>query len=152
MYDIYGTHQEALAWALGRAAHGSILEVGIGWWSTPCLHGFCEATGRQLVSVENQSGWMNEIAPIYANQWHTFWWDHPAVAPDLKWAIALIDGDALKRALFIRALQANCNCVVVHDTEPDSRNHYPEMEEALSEWPNRKDFTRIVPHTAVVWK
>ena len=150
MYDIYGTHQEALAWALGRAAPGAILEIGIGWWSTPCLHGFCEATGRQLISVESQSNWMQELAPVYTNQWHSFWWDIPLDTG--PWAMGLIDGDALNRGPLIHTLRSECDCLVVHDTEPDLRINYPGMEEALLEWPNRRNFERIVPHTAVVWR
>lgn len=148
--DPYGTHQEALAWALGRAERGSILEIGIGWWSTPLLHGFCEATSRRLASVETTSKWLLEVAPVFAAEWHGFWSQIPAATD--PWALVLIDGDASQRAPLIHSLRENCQCLVVHDTEPESRPNYPGMEEALAEWPNRRDFTRLAPHTTVVWK
>ena len=145
--DLYGTHQEALAWAAAQIDKGPVLEVGAGWWSTPWLHGFCEASERLLLTLEGHSVWLMGIAPLFANDRHRFVSD----VPDMDFALALVDGGDPDRARYVRALNGRCQYLVCHDTEESSRYNYPEMEQSLAEWPNRRDFQRLWPHTTVVW-
>lgn len=150
--DPYGTHQEALAWAAAQTGSGEVLEVGAGWWSTPWLHGFCEASGRKMTTLERDANWLMGIAPVYATEWHAFASDlSDEVLGSMNVALALVDGGDPNRARYVNALRGNCEFLVCHDTEEMSRIHYPGMEEALAEWPHRRDFARLWPHATVVW-
>lgn len=150
--DPYGMHQEALAWAAAQIGEGEVLEVGAGWWSTPWLHGFCEATERELTTLERDGNWLIGIAPVYGTYWHNFAGDLPdEFLSSREWALALVDGGDPDRARYINLLRGHCQFLVCHDTEETSRIHYPGMEEALAEWPNRRDFARLWPNATVVW-
>lgn len=94
--------------------------------------------------------WLKGMSERYQNEWHGFGEDQMDFS-GTWWALALIDGHADHRARYINALLGNCQYVVVHDTEPESRINYLGMEEALAAWPNRRDFTWLAPHTTVVW-
>jgi len=156
----YSTHQQALAWAAVQAGPGDVLEIGAGWWSTPWLHGFCEASERFMLSVERDTSWLLGIAPLYANPWHGFVSEISyETLSDMNLALTLVDGGDPDRATYVRAVRNNCRYVVCHDTEPESMIHYPDMAEALADWPNRRDFIRPSsisfqewPSTTVVWQ
>jgi hypothetical protein len=152
-YDPYGTHIEALAWALAKAPEGPVLELGGGWFSTPLLRGWCEATGRLLITAERDEAWRAGLSARFADSdgHHLL----PG-APTLDWALVLVDsgGDTAAgspRAEAIRLLRDHAAVLVCHDTEPESRYNYPGMEAALAAWPNRRDFVRLTPQTTVVW-
>lgn len=61
----------ALGYALG-ASKGPVIELGIGHFSTPFLHEFCKASGRDLYSVESDHAWRNAFDEIYGCDFHRF--------------------------------------------------------------------------------
>jgi len=148
--DPYGTHQEALAWAMAKVANieGSIVEAGCGWWSTPLLHGFAEGSGREILSLDAYPEYLQGFEARYGDTFHGFGDDQLEFSGV---ALALVDGGDPDRARYVNALRGNCAYLVCHDTEATSRQHYPGMEEALALWPNRREFARAYPNTTVVW-
>jgi hypothetical protein len=150
--DPFGTHLQAVAWAAAQIGPGEVIEIGAGWWSTPWLHGFCEATSRSMTTIEQNESWLIGIASLYPEEWHKFYVgiSYEDLAP-MKIALAFIDGGEPYRARYIRAMRNNCQYLICHDTEPESVHNHPDMEEALSDWPNRRDFNQVWPSTTVVW-
>ena len=52
----YGTHLAPLIRAMERTT-GPVLELGVGFFSTPYLHYACQSTGRHLTSYETSKTW-----------------------------------------------------------------------------------------------
>lgn len=47
---------------------GAVLEVGGGEWSTPFLHRFCVATGRKLVTIDEDQRYVQPYLPMCCEQ------------------------------------------------------------------------------------
>lgn len=150
------THLEALAWAMGQAGPGAVLEVGSGFYSTPVLHGWAEAQGRWLCTVETEFAWASQWSVRYPQKWHRFDVQRRGKIelPSEHYALAIVDGISEDRAAWIRALydHSPTTLVVVHDTEPTRAEELPGVREALEDWPNRKDWTHLYPFTTAVWR
>lgn len=61
--------------ALTRAlvsSHGPVIEIGIGHFSTPVLHEYCEASRRKLISVESDPVWAKALKDVYESPFHEF--------------------------------------------------------------------------------
>jgi hypothetical protein len=147
------SHLEALAWAATLANPGPFLEMGGGWFSTPLLHGVCAATTRTLLTLDSSSEWVEELAQTYATDWHEVRHEATASIPREHWALALVDGAAEHRAVHVRALRGMgmAGPVVVHDVEPEVLPEYPGLAQALDLWPHQVRFTRLIPHTVVLF-
>lgn len=52
----WSSFMPALGYALG-ASQGTVIELGMGHFSTPFLHEYCKATKRNLISVEESRIW-----------------------------------------------------------------------------------------------
>lgn len=150
----YASHLEALTWAVA-STDGPVLELGGGWFSTPMLHGLCEATHRELVTVETNAK-MREELQCFASPCHEIVRPgRDGLHPDLvaSWSVVFVDhGIAARRQESIRRYADLADRIVVHDTQPDVAQMYPGMAEALRGFAHRRDFTRVEPHTAVVWR
>lgn len=119
-----GSHIATLTQALlstWSCMRGKVLELGMGWWSTPLLHGLCEWGAEELVSVDDDPAWAEALGAIYKRSWHHF-----SVSPDIRdlhyhhWALAFVDsspGD--KRVDTILALKDRVSVFVAHDVETD---------------------------------
>lgn len=114
----------ALGYALARSG-GPVLEVGIGHFSTPFLHEYCNADGRLLISVEAHEQWRASFNRTYANGFHQF--THSVPKDISPWGAAFIDsspGGAARAELFSLLLPIS-EFVVVHD-------YHRENEQAIS--------------------
>jgi hypothetical protein len=148
----HGTHLEALAWAAGQLGPGAVLEVGSGYWSTPWLHGWCEAQDRWLLTVETEAAWAVEMRKLFADEGHevrVLPRGHAELPEDF--ALVLIDGISEDRALWLDALEHTRARVVLHDTEPGREIEFPGEAAALDRFTYRRDFRRVYPWTTVVW-
>ena len=130
--DPYSTHQAALL-AAAIATQGPILELGVGWYSTPLLHAFCAAMSRTLVSVESAGPWGEMFRARDVSGWHQFFLGPGPIAPREfpgPWAVVLVDhappwdGHVMNRMAAVRALAECARRFVIHDTEPQSRALY----------------------------
>lgn len=116
-----GTHFPILAAALERSK-GSVLELGIGDYSTPLLHYHCSRTERPVLSVDNNAEWMALFRTYERPPWHTFHliddWKNFLPAPILSFGVVFVDlapGDM--RPVMARRLKDHATFIVCHDTE-----------------------------------
>jgi hypothetical protein len=140
----YSSHLEALVWAFQRTT-GPVIEYGGGWYSTPVLHGLCEATSRELYTVEYEPSFANQLAQGWQNEWHRV---GILEVPDFA-GLVLVDGSAESRAPALRDSH-NAQIVVVHDTEPESVVSYPGMHDAMNRYRYRRDWTTFPWHTSAL--
>jgi hypothetical protein len=154
----WSSHIQALAWAVGQT-EGPIVEMGAGWYSTPLLHGFAEAAGRELWTVDDpHPTWVPEltrIAEAYERSWHHFSVGTYELPVDTAGGLVFADQSAGYRALsVIEAKIQGAGIIVVHDTEeyngPQPGEPYPGMTDALESFNYRRDFIVFPQRTTAV--
>lgn len=142
----YSSHLQALAWALARTT-GDIVEYGGGWYSTPLFHGHCEATGRELYTVETDEWMANQLAQGWGGRVGRT--PESIGVPKKPGLVFIDDGDPALRSNYL-AVSGGAQLVVVHDTEPASEPNYPGMREALEQYRYRRDWTVFPWWTTIV--
>ena len=126
--SIYSTHQPCLLWALDNS-YGDILELGAGDSSTTLLHE--NAKGRKIVSVDDDSKWINSFSDI-CNESHEIvlldqteekWVEFICKMAKKEWGIVFVDqgtGEHIWRPTRIAAIKELSKCsdfVVAHDSD-----------------------------------
>ena len=123
----YISHFAVLAAALAKTT-GPVLELGMGWGSTPMLHAICQAQNRWLMSVETNPEWVERFRDL-AMSGHDMllecgsWRDIPLWDPPTepkKFAVAFIDfapGEARKDLAM--KLKGKAKFIILHDAECD---------------------------------
>lgn len=106
------------------ATEGPVLELGIGHFSTPILHGVCEAMNRQLVSVEDSAEWHVAFTKYNTPLHDVILSGYDTEAPFLMqdWGTVFIDnspGGERRKKDFSRFLPM-AQFVVVHDYEREN--------------------------------
>ena len=144
--EIHPTNANGLAWSswlapllacYGSSGKKSIIEVGMGHFSTPALHNLAIASGGVLVSVESHAGWSGGFRG-YPGSHHVICGPYRASVGSAKaygpFAVGLIDespplgpdgretscGERRLDTLF--QLQDICDYLVVHDYWNDIRD------------------------------
>ena len=123
----YFSHIPVLAALTARTlAKRSVLELGMGWGSTPLLHALCRLDGRGLYSYETDPAWMDtfrflegdfhRFRPVKSWEGETFSqeWDQPGV--ESRYSVAFIDcaPGEIRRELALR-LKDRCEYIILHD-------------------------------------
>lgn len=118
---------------------GDILEVGIGLFSTPYLHYAATIGKRNLLSLENDPGWLKTFKRsdfmhfLYENEYHKLehvevYEDSPLI--DKEWDVVLIDQtpDGSRKEV-AKKLAHKAKYIIVHDSnERHEKNyHYSEI-------------------------
>lgn len=157
--DPNGTHTEALAWAV-VVTDGPVVEMGMGWHSTPMLHGLCEGMGRELYSVDPLQEWIEPFRRFECS-WHHLIHDESIGVPDIAHAgLLFMDHQSPQRprADMMREAHPIADLVVVHDSEPGKQELYAGlfpcwdgMEDAFKDFEHRRDFTGQFPWTTALW-
>jgi len=149
---------------LGHASHivplvrafdisqGDVLELGMGWYSTPILNWLCGVAGRQLFSYDDVSEW---TAPVrrHRKDYHRVamienWETVPIEVP---WGLALVDhSPAERRGIEIRRLANWAEYIVIHDTQVDKSYGLYGYDAIWPLFKYRYDYTRLLPQTTVV--
>lgn len=78
-WNTYATHQPVL-YKIATMTSGPIVEFGCGEGSTDMLHEICKATGRKLVSIDHDEGWLTRYSKKFIGDgyyednsgWHQF--------------------------------------------------------------------------------
>lgn len=152
----HGTHLALLTLALLRINKpGSIVEVGIGMFSTPVLSAFAATdTDRTFHSYETSQDWLNKYQAMFKSDHknHRFHLIKPGFVtlPD-NTALVFIDGIAKDRAQWVKACHKKGAVIVVHDTEY-TRDDCPGIHEALDLYKNRLDWDTQLPWTTIAWE
>lgn len=112
---------------------GDVLELGIGFFSTPYLHYYCMLTKRKLVSYDNEKGWVKRFANStfhnhkYESPIHTFKyvenWDQAEI--EKPWDVALIDHSPSERRIVdIKRLANFAIYIIIHDSNEHHEHTY----------------------------
>jgi len=146
----WATHLPILAKVLA-ASNGPVLELGIGIFSTPLLHSWCDAEKRFLDSYENDERWTHRhehwMTPLHHITYVKNWDDVPI--EKRHWGVVFVDHSGHRREVdAIRAAQY-ADYVVLHDTNGryDPEYHY---SKAYPYFKYKYIFDKIYPHTTVV--
>lgn len=146
--DIVSSHQRCLIAACMRTT-GAILELGVGWYSTPLLHEIAKAEGRVLFTVDNNNDWLSQFKCLQCN-FHSLhlidWWGNLASYMEKQTSrigVCFVDqGQPIEREYTTRQLlesnYLDIEVFVFHDTEEgfaygysrilgDYPKHYPRM-------------------------
>lgn len=131
--DQFATHIPLLAAAAAHvvavAVRGrhipSILELGVGEYSTPMLHKIVRACGGHLVSLDADGTWLAKFADLdLAYDLHELCQVDDWAACELidqGWDLAFVDhGPTERRRFDLERVLVSSGIVVVHDTEPNT--------------------------------
>jgi hypothetical protein len=128
----YATHLPALIKAMEKTG-GSVLELGMGIFSTPYLHYQCILEGRMLVSVENFKPWTDFFLKYnYVCENHDIIVvkDYNEAPIDKEWAVVLIDQTPdSSRIEQAKRLADRATYIIIHDSNDNMEKvyHYSEI-------------------------
>jgi hypothetical protein len=117
--DLVSSHQRSLVCAAMRTT-GPILELGVGWYSTPILHEIAVAQQRRLWTYDNNKHWLAQFKNL-ESEFHALtclgWWGELSVPP-FRFGLCFVDqGQPIEREYAIRKLINSVDVFVMHDTE-----------------------------------
>ncbi len=131
----YATHTVPLVLAL-ESIGGDVLELGVGYGSTPLLHNLCIPTNvsgpiRNVVSLEDNLEWYERFAG-YQSSWHLVVFAKDIITEtkrfieSRRFGVVLVDNDSTdlevkgmfeNRIEAVELLKDEAKIVVVHDTD-----------------------------------
>jgi len=150
-YGLGRTHEPLLAAAVAVARPGPVLELGAGYFSTPLLHEMCAAMGRELLSIDSDSAWIEQLASLRSDRHRLVavngWGEATALTEGVAWSVVFVDhAPADRRAVDVARLANATEFMVVHDSEHDLYRYEP----AFARFSHRRDYKRMVPWTTVL--
>lgn len=134
----YATHLGALIACVNKTK-GDILELGVGLFSTPYLHYVATGQKRNLLSLENDKGWLRHFKGsdfmhfLYGNEYHKLelvdvYEDSPLI--DKEWDVVLVDQTPdLSRKETVKKLANKAKYIIIHDSNEQHERtyHYSEI-------------------------
>lgn len=158
----YGTHIVPLLISVLNTT-GTVIELGMGDFSTPLLHEICKLNKRKLISAETSNTWMTRYddlkspfhifkhVPVYKNENDdsdpkSYLWDEIGKDEDDIGVVFVDNRPGERRKDDIRRFANRAKIVVVHDTEAPSY----EYETVFSLFKYRFDYRKYIPYTTVV--
>ena len=129
---------------------GPVLELGVGFNSTPFLHWLCQDKGLQLESFEHISAYYRFFRTFRGDNHKLTYiknWDDLKI--DKHWGLVFIDHCAERRTTEVIRLANNADYVVIHDTQDDENNPYS-LEKIWPHYKYRKDFNQFSPRTTIL--
>lgn len=139
-YDFWSSHSSLLAACVAHTT-GDVLELGMGWYSTPMLHFMCNGNGRKVVSVEHDKAWFDKFAYMESRDHQMIRVDDWDTCPvfDCDWDVVLVDRRPDEgRADDVKKLADRARLIVCHDTGIDQ---YYDMGRAFEGFKYRYDHT-----------
>jgi hypothetical protein len=143
--DIYATHLPLLTRVISLTP-GSVLELGMGEYSSLVLHEMCK--DRRLVSIEQDEQWFRRFAYLSEDQSHHEMYLFPdmdkadVVIRSTRWRVCFIDHHPAERRIIDAAKVVNVPAVVLHDSEN------PVYEPILRMFKYRFTYRRLTPWTS----
>lgn len=134
---------------LVKKTDGPVLELGIGFGSTPVLHELCR--NRRLVSYENKPHFFEQFSK-YAAPWHEMrfvnsWEDAEVERP---WSVALVDQwPGLARRESLLKLRNWADFIIIHDTEL-RHNRFYHVRDVIRSFKYRVTYKQFEPYTSIV--
>lgn len=116
----YDSHRPLL-WAALESTKGLVVEMGIGYGSTPFLTEYCKERNRELQSYENNQEWYDKMKGEFPHIKFVKNWDFVYVRPD----VLFIDhAPGERRKVDIYRFSDIAKIIVCHDTEPTADHGY----------------------------
>lgn len=121
--SLYFTHQPFLL-HYARKTSGPILELGMGFGSTPALHELCQEQQRKLISVENVQQWADKFAHLRSKSHLIFCIDWDSISKQIgmmrdssdRFGVVFIDNEPWEaRDIVLKKFRNDTEFVVVHD-------------------------------------
>lgn|GEM_PF-4029322 len=151
----WGSHLPAIA-ACFSASIGTVIEVGVGHFSTPFLHALCAPASRELYSIEDDVEWARPFQDFYSTPSHHFLFGNydellPAFVDShrmLPFGLAFIDNSpgGARRAKDLSVLLPVSRYVIVHDYMDENVEHIAPLIHGFE----YHVLTRYAPPTLVV--
>ena len=161
----YQSHLPALLACIASTS-GPVLELGVGYFSTPHLHALCLAMRRDLVSIEANDEWHLEFVKyrtayygtgVVGSIAHTIFHGPSLEVLQkhlslIQWGVALIDDSpgGENRGNNFRYLIDRSDFVVMHDAQKEDEN-FKAVEPMLAGL-NWHLCTGVFPHTLIASK
>jgi hypothetical protein len=148
----YASHQPVLIHLLNTISEGDVLELGIGYHSTPIMNLICGKQGRRLLSVETDESWVKTFESYnheirYIPSGELIKLTDPLF--DKKYSIAFIDvGEALHRQPLIQRVKADY--IIVHDTDSVVNRVKDNFNYDFSMFKHVHHFSSCTPMTSVL--
>lgn len=134
----YATHLGLLIACMNKTS-GDVLELGVGLFSTPYLHYACTGSMRNLLSLENDKGWLRHFKGsefmhfLYSNDYHQLelvdnYENSPLI--DKKWDVVLVDQTPdVSRKETVKKLANKAKYIIIHDSNEKYEKvyHYSEI-------------------------
>jgi hypothetical protein len=146
----WGSHLPILAKVL-QISNGPVMECGVGIFSTPFIHEYCDMEKRFVDSYEDNVDWFNNHdiwrTPLHHISLVKKWDDIPI--EKRHWGVIFIDHIDKRRNIdAIRAAQ-HADYVVLHDSNGRYEFIY-HYENVYPHYKYRHIFNAIYPHTTVL--
>jgi hypothetical protein len=123
----YDSHRPLL-WEALEATSGLVVEMGIGYGSTPFLSKYCEKNIRNLISYENNKEWFDKFDGIYEHEIVFIQnWEQVNMDMLLKQGVSVLFIDHApgeRRKVDIAKYANHAKIIVAHDTEPAADHGY----------------------------
>src|SRR3989304_370754 len=152
--DLHGSHLPILVKAIERVPTKPVLELGMGWNSTPILHWLCKDQGRYLMSVDTDPKWITNFED-YRSETHDIFLHTREESINtgmdkLRWGVVLIDGrPARHRHKFAIKFKYSADIVIIHDSEPEINKFY-RYDRIWDHYRYRYDYKKFKPYTTVL--
>jgi hypothetical protein len=134
-----------------QVSNGPVMECGVGIYSTPLFHTFCDMEKRFLDSYEDHKVWFDYHIMFQSRLHHITYiqnWDNLPIEKR-HWGVIFIDHLSTRRSLeAIRAAQY-ADYVVLHDSNGRDEIHY-HYSTVYPYYKYRFIFNRIHPHTTIL--
>lgn len=126
----YQSHLPALLACVASTSKG-VIEIGVGYFSTPHLHAICGVTDKFLMSVEPDDEWRSYFESRYESRNHWFKNRLPSYG---DWSVAFIDHSpgGPNRADAFKEFIELAEFVVVHDYHCDNEEAIGPMLSGLT--------------------
>jgi hypothetical protein len=146
----FGSHLPVLIRAVA-ITDGPVLEMGMGYGSSPFLHWACATNKRPLVSYENQPEYFR-FARDFAADFHEVHCISNWTKADIErpWDVAFVDYfPGGKRSDSVRRLANFAKYIVIHDSEGrnETKFHYRQIY-PLFKW--QYNYNHYLPKTSVL--
>ena len=143
-----GSHLPVLSTIIANT-YGSVLELGVGFCSTPFLHWACFPKKRRLVSCEHNreyykfaESWKDDFHHIICHR------DWDAIDLNEPWSVAFVDhGPNDRRWKEIDRL-THAQYVVIHDSENENTLKYG-LHRVMHKFKYRYKYNDAFPYTSV---
>lgn len=145
----HSTHIPVLLKVLAKTS-GSVLELGVGGYSTVLMHYMCLNANRLLVSYDNDMkyiGWVKDYtSDTHKIQYIADWDEADILKP---WSVAFIDHKpGPRRGYDAGRLADYAEYVICHDSE-ESQDRLYEYRKIYDKFKYRWEYRRLFPPTMV---